>query len=237
MAMDDPSAPPPLGRDVGTTPTSSQPLTSPKSRTGLLLSAVVVLVALALGGGYFLGFRRAQPQTSLTSSSASQRRSLPSGLPLYFTPVPSASGAAGKPIAVASSSASWVAYQSPVLHVTLKYPPDWTLVERQDKQGFALYPPGFKPPGPYPRITFDFVAQSYAALSANPEGETSPTPIQVAGVAGRAYEDSGVRIPLEGSNIDLPLPNGTLEITATKGPSLDLRPELTEVLKTVSLTQ
>lgn len=60
---------------------------------------------------------------------------------------------------------------------------------------------------------------------------TPPVPIVVNGVTGRAYKDAEQAVPFSGYTVELPIAGGTLMVFAATGPVVNLRPQLEELLK------
>lgn len=138
-------------------------------------------------------------------------------------------------------SSNWLSYKNPNTGISLRYPPGWKKIEDAVDPyhvELRLYPPESNPDIPSASISLFNTPELYSDGS-NPSNrlvyKTSPKPISVDGVTGIKYDDASFAIPLQTHFIDLPYRGGTLSITATMGPDIDLGPQLEEILKTVKL--
>jgi hypothetical protein len=142
----------------------------------------------------------------------------------------------GITLPASGEAASWPTYQNPTLGLNLHYPPDWQVVEESGQLGVKLYPPDADPAVPSPLIAFSFAADvGYDPQAPPPPDTTQPHLVTVGGVVGRWYEDATYAVPTQSYYIDLPYRGGTLYITASKGPGLNLIPVLQAILPTVML--
>lgn len=209
------------------------------------LFALGALVALLLvGGAYYVGLSHGGAPPTVSSSQPTPQGSIasapaqsPSPSPLTTAVItPKLKAIAGvAPIQVAASD-SWPIYRNAAIGLTLRYPPDWKYVEEPQQSGVKLYPPDSDPNHPSPMILFDFAPDYPYDPNPTPSPHTtSPQPIAVSGIAGRQYEDTEFAIPDQTFSIELPYRTGSILITATMGPYVNLVSQLEEILKTVTL--
>jgi hypothetical protein len=66
---------------------------------------------------------------------------------------------------------------------------------------------------------------------------STPEPIIVAGLQGWEYHQVGLVAPSAATFIDLPYHGGRLQMAATRGPAVNLVPQLDEILKTLAVAQ
>ena len=100
-----------------------------------------------------------------------------------------------------------------------------------DTLGVGFYPPGSDPDLPTPAIKLRFLDQSYTAGISLFDTGSTVTPISVGGIAGQKYQDTEFSIPNQSIYIKLPWGDGLLPIESTMGPTVDLTPQLMEMLK------
>lgn len=194
--------------------------------------AAGLLVAALLIGGAYLGLAQ-RPSAPQTKTPTVPSYATPQA---YATPVANLKAVTGVAPTVVSATDGWQQYSNPVLSLTLRYPPGWKFVEDPQQSGVRFYPPDSDPNLPSPLISFSLAANSpYNAQSTPSPYTTQAQPIAVAGVTGRQYEDTAYAVPTQGFYIDLPYRNGTLFISATKGPNVNLVPQLQEMLKALVL--
>jgi hypothetical protein len=135
------------------------------------------------------------------------------------------------PLAVAVSD-NWPSYWDGELGIAVSYPSEWQAVALRQGSGVGLYPPTSDPELPTPMIRIEWLAVPYSPDQPLVRTEGDIDPIEVAGVTGRAYQDSQFAIPTQSHYIELPYHDGILFFSTTLGPSVDLTPQLREVLKT-----
>lgn len=215
-------------------------------RTCCLLTALGLFLALLLlGGGFYLGLTTHQAKKPITSLTHSVKHIAPTA-PLVTTEpsLPTSIPTPGAMIGVAPTlipvGKDWLEYKSADLGLSLRYPPQWIVVitpTTPEHIGFALYPPTSNPNHPSPDISFDFFSQKPYSLTPTPYSfTTQPQPITISGITGRTYQDTALAVPDEGSFIDLGYRGGTLTISTTTGPYVNLGPYLHEILSTVILS-
>jgi hypothetical protein len=134
-----------------------------------------------------------------------------------------------------TSVATGISYTNETIGVTLRYPDDWMLVEQDNQRSVAFYPPGANPQQPGPLITLSFLPDR----PYNPDDPliatgTEVQPVLVGEVEGHQYRDDEYAIPTQSSYIELPHRGGTIFIAATRGPYVNLVPQLEEILTTVT---
>jgi hypothetical protein len=131
---------------------------------------------------------------------------------------------------------TWQTYENATLGLQLRYPSGWLAIEGASQTSVAFYPAGADPSVPSPLIAISFNAsQSYPTRTELPASINALRMIEVSGIDGRAFEDSGFTVPTHGFYVQLPYRGGTLLITATLGPEVNLVPQLEEMLATVVL--
>lgn len=129
---------------------------------------------------------------------------------------------------------SWTVAQSPVGGFSVRVPAGWTTTTATD--GVILYPPDVSADGHSPVVAFSFdPSRAFEANAPTGHATTLPQPISVAGVQGRWFKDGELAIPTSGYTIELPVGTGTLTAYATTGPVMNLQPQLTEILKGLTL--
>lgn len=212
-----------------------RPAWEPPERPGMnwrqptLFGLGALVVVLLAGGAYYIGLSRGQPLPQ--GNTASQPAQSPSQ-----SAAPKLKAVTGVPPTVMPTNNTWPQYQNSVIGLTLRYPPGWKYVEEPQQSGVKLYPPDSDPTHPSPMILFDFAPDYPYNPNPTPTSHTTqPQPITVSGIAGRQYEDTEFDIPDQNFSIELPYRTGSILITATKGPYVNLVPQLQEILKTVIL--
>jgi len=149
----------------------------------------------------------------------------------YLTPA-SMEAVVGEPVPVISISDNWQTYNDTELGIFVQYPPNWTATKLVDTLGVGFYPPGSEPDLPTPAIKFRVLNQSYTNGQPLFDTGCTVTPVSVGGIMGQEYHDTKFSIPDQAIYIELPLGDGILLIEATMGPTVDLTPQLIEMLKT-----
>lgn len=215
-------------------------------RTPARIGGAAIVILLVAVGAYLLGARRQaaqQPHNNSTAIPSSAQIPVqvvslpPSGAPSIPDITPAILKAVtGDAPALVSLDSSSPQYTNATIGLTLRFPSNWKYAEAPQQSGVTFYPSGSDPNVPSPLIELDFAPQRPYKVEPSPSTYTTqPQPITVAGITGRQYEDSAYAIPTQGWYIELPYRNGTLLITATKGPSVNLVPQLKEILKTIEL--
>lgn len=196
--------------------------------------SLMLLVPLAIGAGFVDdGSPRAgaSPAASPGASPIASPVASPAASPGATLPV-----VIGIAVSVPPLVDTWPVYQNATIGLILRYPPGWHVVEDPERGGVRFYPPEVDVAGPSPLIAFSFAADApYDPQASPPPGTTDPHPITVSGIVGRRYEDAAFAIPTQGFYVDLPYRGGTLFITATAGPGLNLVPILHAMLPSVVL--
>lgn len=179
----------------------------------------------------------ASPAASPLASPATSPAASPVvDIPLPGTPAANLPAITGLAPTSVSADVARPTYENSTIGLSLQFPPGWTYVETADRTGVAFYPPGTDSTMPSALIAFDLIVQRPYDPTAVVSGDaTAPQPITVAGVSGHWYEDAAFAIPTQGYYIELPHRGGTLVITATKGPAVNLVPILEQILPTIAL--
>jgi hypothetical protein len=181
----------------------------PRILTCALFTAFVLAIAAACGGG-----------GSSPSSTSSPQLGAIAGVAPPLVPF----------------SDSWPQYTNPRTSLSLRYPPTWQAITSPAGQAATLYPPGSDPSLPSPAIAFEVVPdKSYGTRPIITDYITDPKTLTINALTGRQYEDTEFAIPQQSSYVEFPDGNGLLLITTTKGPNVNLVPELQEILKGLSI--
>lgn len=188
-------------------------------RSTLAFSAAFLLAAMTLG------CRQATP------TSAPVNRPGPALTPASLNVV------LGAPVTAVSVNNGWPAVQYPALGVSLKIPPSWKAVVLDSGTGIGLYPPASSPNMPTPAVAIEWLNAPYAQNRTQRATGGAVTARTVSGIVGQQYQDSKFAVPIQSSYIELPYRSGTLMIITTIGPSIDLTPQLAEILKSLVLVQ
>lgn len=139
------------------------------------------------------------------------------------------------PAPVVNVDATWKVYQDVETGIGFRYPPAWQLVDDSQVFGVRLYPPGQDPRLPGPIIAVDYAPDSAYGRTLPAGVFTAPRPIVVAGLTGRRFEDTTLAVPLQAAYVEIPYRAGTIVFTATAGPTVDLTPQLEQILTSVTL--
>jgi len=153
-----------------------------------------------------------------------------------ITPAASLEAFAGMPQPAVSVGDNWQTYDDQQIGIHIKYPPDWTSARLLDTLGVGFYPPGSSPDLPTPAIAFRFLNQVYVAQKPLFNAVSKAAPFYIAGIAGQQYQDEKFSIPNQSFYIEAPYGDGLLFISATQGPTIDLTPQLLEMLKTLNFS-
>jgi hypothetical protein len=129
---------------------------------------------------------------------------------------------------------SWASAPAITDGFSVKYPPDWHM-DQPAPGDVVLRQPDSPDDRPVPNITFEFDPGVAVTEPAAVEGMSASEGITVAGLQGWEYHQVGYATPSAASFIDLPYHGGRLRITATRGPAVDLVPQLDEILKTMEV--
>jgi len=177
-----------------------------------VLGAICLVAVLALGGAawYITGF-----DPSFGSSSDSS-----DGLGVAPT--------------LQQVDSSWTYTPAVTDGVSVKYPPDWH-ADQPIRNQVVLREPDSPNDRPVPNIAFAFDQGVSATRPAAVEGMSAPVQTTVAGLQGWEYHQVGFGTPSTATFIDLPYHGGRLQITATRGPAVNLVPQLDEILKTMEV--
>jgi hypothetical protein len=194
-------------------------------RFGMNIRGTLVFAAALLLAAMTSGCRQATPTVAPVNRSGP-----------VLTPA-SLNVVVGTPVAALSVSNEWPAVQYPALGVSLQVPPTWKAVALDMGSGLGLYPPGSNPAMPTPAIAVEWLNTPYAGNRTQRATGSAVNAKTVSGIAGQQYQDTRFAVPLQSSYIELPYRGGTLMIITTIGPSIDLTPQLAEILKTVILAQ
>jgi hypothetical protein len=119
--------------------------------------------------------------------------------------------------------------------VTLKYPADWQADRSTDGSHVALRQPDSPTDRPVPTIGIAFDPGVAVTEPPSRKGMSTPERVTVAGLQGWEYHQVGLVTPDASTFIDLPYHGGRLQITATRGPAVNLVPQLDEMLKTMEV--
>jgi hypothetical protein len=130
-------------------------------------------------------------------------------------------------------SDSWAAAPSVTDGVTLRYPPDWHADQSSDGTQVVLRQPNSPTDRPVPTISVSFEPGVAVTQPPTTDGMSSPKPIAVAGLQGWEYHQVGLVVPSAEDFVDLPYRGGRLQISATLGPTVNLVPQMEEILKTL----
>ena len=177
-----------------------------------VVGAIALVAVIALGGLFW--YVGGQGQSSALDSS----------------------DGAGVTPRVEQVDSSWVAAPAVTDGLSVRYPEDWHVDQPATNQ-IILRQPDSPADRPVPTITFSFEAGVQATEPAQTDGMSAPQPIAVAGLQGWEYHQTGFVAPSAATFIDLPYHGGRLRITATRGPAVNLVPQLEEILKTMQVGQ
>jgi hypothetical protein len=131
---------------------------------------------------------------------------------------------------------NWPSYQNDEIGISFNYPPSWQAIMLSNVPGVGLYPPESNPNFPTPMIRIEWLNVPYLSDQPLVKTESPINPIEISGVTGRQYQDSKFALPTQSSYIEMPHHDGTLFFITTIGPSVDLVPQLNEILKTLNLS-
>ena len=124
-------------------------------------------------------------------------------------------------------------YEDPSGGYSIKYPSSWQAISDPASRTVTFLPKGANPTLPGATIYVAYRPDlSFERARPLAENERS---ITVDGLEGHYYEDSPNLIPTYGGYIEIPFGDGILDIGATKGPSVNLMPQLMEMLKTFEI--
>ncbi len=133
-------------------------------------------------------------------------------------------------------SSDWPLAPTVANGVSVKYPSDWQ-VAQLGANVISLRQPGSPDDKPVPNITISFEPGVTVTQPGSVDGMSSAQPVTVAGLQGWQYHQTGLVAPAASTFIDLAYLGGRIRITATRGPSVDLVPQLEEILKTMEVAQ
>ena len=129
---------------------------------------------------------------------------------------------------------SWTYTPAVTDGVSVKCPQDWH-VDQPIATQVVLREPDSPNDRPVPHIAFAFDQGVSATRPAAVEGMSAPVQTTVAGLQGWEYHQVGFGTPSTATFIDLPYHGGRLQITATRGPAVNLVPQLNEILRTLEV--
>jgi hypothetical protein len=129
---------------------------------------------------------------------------------------------------------SWLSYQNNELGISLKCPVRWQVIPLKEGSGVGLYPPGSNPNFPTPMIRIEWLNIAYTSGTPIMDTGSPITSIDVSGITGQQYQDSQFALPTQSYYVELPYRDGILFFIATMGPSVNLVPQFTEILKTIT---
>lgn len=175
---------------------------------GLVVVVVVVVIGVALASGLGSGGK----QAAATSSDG-----------LGIAPP------------VEKVADDWLSAPPVTDGVTLKYPADWHSDSSTDGSHVALRQPDSPTDRPVPTISIAFDPGVAVTEPPSRKGMSTPEQVTVAGLQGWEYYQVGLVTPDASTFIDLPYHGGRLQITATRGPAVNLVPQLDEILKTMEV--
>jgi hypothetical protein len=133
-------------------------------------------------------------------------------------------------------SSDWPSVPTLAGGVGLKYPSDWQ-VNQITANVMVMRQLGSPDDRPVPNITFSFEPGATVTQPGPVDGMSPAQPVTVAGLEGWEYHQTGLVAPSASTFIDLPYRGGRLQITATRGPTVNLVPQLEEILKTMEVAQ
>jgi len=134
-------------------------------------------------------------------------------------------------------SDNWPSAPSVTAGVAVRYPPDWHADASSDGTQVVLRQPDSPTDRPVPIISVSFKPGVAVTQPPATEGMSIPESITVAGLQGWEYYQIGLVAPSAATFIDLPYHSGRLQISATRGPTVDLVPQMEEILKTLQAAQ
>lgn len=196
------------------------------------IAGILCFVGILVFGG--CGFMNEASQAPGESEQGSyvNATSSPPDRAEYLTPI-TLDAVEGEPFPSISVDAG-ISYANETIGITLRYPDDWMLVEQDDQRSVAFYPPDADPERPGPLITLSFLPdRPYDPDDPLIATGTEAQPVLVGELKGHQYRDDEYAIPTQSSYIELPHRGGTIFIVVTRGPYVNLVPQLEEILTTV----
>ena len=133
-------------------------------------------------------------------------------------------------------SSDWLSAPAVADGLSVKYPSDWQL-NQITSNVIVMRQPGSPDDRPVPNIAFSFEPGVTVTQPGPADGMSPAQPVTVAGLQGWEYHQTGLVTPSASTFIDLPYLGGRLQITATRGPTVNLVPQLEEILKTMVVAQ
>jgi hypothetical protein len=133
-------------------------------------------------------------------------------------------------------AADWSSAPAVTDGVAVKYPPDWHVSQPTADQ-VVLRQPDSPDDRPVPNITLTFEPGVAVTQPTAIDGMSTPEAVVVAGLQGWEYHQTGLVAPFASTFMDLPYHGGRLEVAATRGPGVNLVPQLEEILKTLQVGQ
>jgi hypothetical protein len=133
-------------------------------------------------------------------------------------------------------SSDWASAPAVANGISVRYPSDWQ-VTQLGANVISFRQPGSPDDRPVPNIAISFEPGATVTQPGLVDGMSPAQPITVAGLQGWEYHQTGLVAPSASTFIDLPYLGGRLQITATRGPTVNLVPQLEEILKTMEVAQ
>lgn len=149
---------------------------------------------------------------------------------------PDSSDGAGVTPPLEQVSSDWASAPTLTGGVSVKYPSDWQ-ADQITANVIIMRQPDSPHDRPVPNITFSFEPGVTVTQPGLVDGMSPAQPVTVAGLEGWEYHQTGLVAPSASTFIDLPYRGGRLQITATRGPTVNLVPQLEEILKTMEVAQ
>jgi hypothetical protein len=134
-------------------------------------------------------------------------------------------------------SDDWPSAPSVTDGVAFRYPSDWHAEQSIGGTQVVLRQPDSPTDRPVPTISVSFEPGVVVRQPQATDGMSAPEAIGVAGLQGWEYHQVGLVTPAAADFIDLPYSGGRLQISATRGPTVDLVPQMEEMLKTLEVAK
>jgi hypothetical protein len=131
---------------------------------------------------------------------------------------------------------SWPGYRLDSLGIIFHYPPQWEPIEAPSINGIIIFPQGEDHQRPLGVISLAFVADSlYRPGVALRSSKPANQGLGIDGRAAQWYEDPINTIPAQSLYVEIDHRGGTLVVSATEGPRLNLVPTLLTIIGTIEL--
>jgi hypothetical protein len=189
----------------------------------LLFVVMVILFGLPLAGYLLLW--------SMLEGQHAKQAQAPAG----SWPPPASFSTAIPTVAFEHFNEKWQTYQGEQ-GIAFRFPPDWQAADTPTINGVILYPPGSDQRYPIGVISLAWIEDTpyQAGVALRSPRPANPGPI-ISGRPGQWYEDPETAIPAQSLYVETPHRDGTLVISATERPMLNLVPVLVEMLGTIKL--